>query len=275
MSDIMGEVQQNINANEINANQQVEEQKFHQTNTEIDYASVQLEENLPVNVAVNKNGSLLIMSDSELKKQMLKTQFREASILRKKPDIAVEDTAFHSIKATKRDMARIDHLLKKGNIKVDKDYFKLQAMQERNQAHVFLNDEKFSGDSKLMEAVKNSVLNIENAFATMRGAGEGHDGALNNRQIKQMQKYYVDAIEACHNYCKNRNPWFEAGKRRLAAVKDILANLEKEAAEIEVGKQLLWSGVFSGDEACDFSTLIYNARFQMQMGLQKKQTGDF
>lgn len=271
MSDIMGEVQQNINANEINANQQVEEQKFHQTNTEIDYASVQLEENLPVNVAVNKNGSLLIMSDSELKKKMLKTQFREASILRKKPDIAVDDNAFHSIKATKRDMARIDHLLKKGNIKVDKDYFKLQAMQERNQAHVFLNDEKFSGDSKLMEAVKNSVLNIENAFATMRGAGEGHDGALNNRQIKQMQKYYVDAIEACHNYCKNRNPWFEAGKRRLAAVKDILANLEKEAAEIEVGKQLLWSGVFSGDEACDFSTLIYNARFQMQMGLQKNR----
>ncbi|SFN82884.1 Predicted unusual protein kinase regulating ubiquinone biosynthesis, AarF/ABC1/UbiB family [Pseudobutyrivibrio sp. JW11] len=250
------EAQENVQEN-IQGNEDYIHEKNYMTIEDLESAYVEKQD----------SGKSLLMTADALKKDVLKSAYRDASIRRKQDRNAGLDN-FYSLKSTQRDIKRINFLLKSGNINVDKDYYNLQVRQSRNMSHMLLNNEAM-WDSKYMGKIKTTLNEVESNMSLLRGATT--EQTISDQQFTQMLEAYNSAMEACRSYCKNRNPWFSKGKQRLAAVKEVLENLEKEYGEICVGRDLVKAGVFKAAEASNFPDLLTNARYYMSVGEVKSR----
>ncbi len=106
---------------------------------------------------------------------------------------------------------------------------------DRRMSFLLLNDEKTTGDSKEMALVKKHLETLENILSAVED--------MSDFVLTQIGYGYDNAIKACENYIKNKNPWFQTGKRRLAKVKETHAKLIREKECLSRGQKLYELGL--------------------------------
>ena len=110
----------------------------------------------------------------------------------------------------------------------------------RKKNFLLLNDKSRDTDSKEMERVKRTVGELEFHLH--------NEEFLNLKSIHEISNYYDEAIEACRDYIKNKNPWFGAGIKRKDKVRETMKNLRQERSLLLTGGELLRKGYINRDE---------------------------
>ncbi|MCR4892991.1 MAG: hypothetical protein K5989_12520, partial [Lachnospiraceae bacterium] len=144
---------------------------------------------------------------------------------------SVEDRSKMSVEAMMEENTKI---LSRLDMKKPLEYESWAGDQEKlkqNRIRILSKDSKWYGsDSSEMVAVKNSISDLNKLL------DDNILGSQNQMQdILKTQEAYRKAIDACKYYVENKNPWFEAGRRRLAQVKDLLDQLNEEQKRFNRG----------------------------------------
>ena len=155
-------------------------------------------------------------------------------------------TQYKSIQKTEQDVAEISTLLHRMDtdrfVSAEKDtkMAKLAAIRGRKLSHLMLNDQKLTGDSELMDKVKDTLTDVETLMTAKQRR------PLSVRDVDKIGGYYRSAIEACQTYCAKKNPWFSTGKRRKAKVEATLKRLMAEYDAVQLARFTIEEG---GSEA--------------------------
>lgn len=104
----------------------------------------------------------------------------------------------------------------------------LENLESRNNSFLLVNKKKFSGDSDLMENVKEAIVTLEQAL---------DQDYYNARAQSYVKRCFEEALEACDKYLKKKNPWFPAGKKRKKMVRERMNTLKKEYEQFQRGQQ--------------------------------------
>ena len=161
------------------------------------------------------------MSDNSQFKEINQQKLQE--ILTQDNRTAVElDTAttfqnpeFYSMERTIEDNRFITDVLSKmevGELQLTEEQkVNLLNKKSRNQSHILVNSQKFTGDSTLMRRIKEEVIKIE---------GYLKDDSDNSITLQFLREAYSNAIKACEDYCAKKNPYFAKGKARKRMVQE-------------------------------------------------------
>ncbi|MCR5402610.1 MAG: hypothetical protein K6E91_02150 [Butyrivibrio sp.] len=131
---------------------------------------------------------------------------------------------------------------------------RLHSMRRRNTAAILLNTKRYRKDSPLMEKVKTTVEEVEAQLAgPVWGKDEGktEDEIARNRAIS-LEQYairYQEAIAACRDYIKDRNPSTPMGIARYNLVLDNMNNMMDEMNCLSFAKQMVFRGLMGKDTA--------------------------
>ena len=143
-----------------------------------------------------------------------------------------------SIEKTQLDTEIVDRLINNlvhDEIEVDKKELKqarLEAIKERNIAHIMVNSRKSGGDSPEMIKVKKAVEKVERAITAQYG------DAFNEQNMETIQESYNEAIDACQKYLKKKGSFINAWKYRKDMVQKTMDRLLRENKLITTGKAL-------------------------------------
>ena len=182
--------------------------------------------------------------------------------------------ALYDLDNTAKDVEEIQSILKsleKGHFQIKEKALakaKLKSLLGRDQAHLMLNDTKFTGDSSEMDKVKTAVANLENALTKYS------DKPITEKEIDSISAYYNMAMEECRKYCDTKNPWTAAGKRRKFIVQATLKRITEEAEQFELGRAILLKegpeavSVNSGMELLSYAA--FNEFFLRQKDTEEK-----
>ena len=143
-----------------------------------------------------------------------------------------------SMEKTLEDTEVVTRLIKQmeaGEIDVDKKELKqarLEAIKERNIAHLMVNSQKKGGDSKEMTRVKKAVMKVEAAIA------KRSNESLTVGEMEKIQENYNTAIEECQKYLRKKTSFVSAWKYRKDMVRKTMERLLYENKLITTGKTL-------------------------------------
>ncbi|MCR4891585.1 MAG: hypothetical protein K5989_05335 [Lachnospiraceae bacterium] len=105
-----------------------------------------------------------------------------------------------------------------------------QKILRSNRIFILKEDNKWYGqDSPEMVRVKNDLKALNSILA----------GQYTEQALNEVSAAYRNAIDACQLYIQNKNPYFAAGRRRLAQVKDLLRQIKDEQQRFEQGTSML------------------------------------
>ena len=133
------------------------------------------------------------------------------------------DQEYYSMDKTMEDTRFISRVLRGVDAQelnlTEQDKQHLRIVNSRNKSHILLNQQKFLGDSGLMQTVKESVSRLESMLAAEN---------TSILWLNDIQEAYLTAISACRTYRDNKNPWFPKGKARKQMVEKRLNALQRE-----------------------------------------------
>ncbi|MDC7293979.1 AarF/UbiB family protein [Butyrivibrio sp. DSM 10294] len=130
----------------------------------------------------------------------------------------------YNVEQTSESVRFIDEMLtneQNGIIEMSPEQRALIIMQRsRYKSFMQLNDGKFSGDSKEMQAVKKHLGILEDYLQTRI--------AFNEQSFHAIEHQYDNVIKVCTYYVNNKNPWFRAGIERKQRVQETLMRMQEE-----------------------------------------------
>ncbi len=206
---------------------------------------------------LQKKSKLNLMESSQLKESLLNGDVRIATDLS-----AQKQGQMQSLQQTVEEVQTINALL--GDTQVvrlsDEERVQLQSLQNRNLAHVLLNQTKTFGDSKEMTKVKNAVHAVEERL------GQELEGRkVTAETLTKLYNDYEAALQACDAYCRTKTPRYESGKKRKAQVEAERERLLEEMQDIAVARLLLSSGVI-GEQAYSMREVLVQSKVYRMFG---------
>ncbi len=176
-----------------------------------------------------------------------------------------KDAAAESVKRAEYENKLIGYALKNSaefNLDVSKKA-KLDSMRGRNLAQMLLNNNRYRKDSDLMFKVKEAVgkveLEIQKPYAEDVKKNSPKYLARNRAlTLENTVILYQDAIAACKNYLKGKNPGSSKGVERYNLVRDKMSQLLDELNSINFAKQMAFRG-FIGKDPKTIRDLIVEA----------------
>lgn len=198
------------------------------------------------------------MSDFQLSD--LQKQVRTEEILQQQTRVAVNmgkqktgyDHEFYSIDKTVSENAFIDQVLQApetDEFKItDRQKSQLINVRSRNASHILLNMQKFTGDSKKMEKVKDKIGELETLLAS---------NAMKGKDRKKVESAYKDAVEACQKYIDKKHPWFPKGSKRKRQVRERLSSLKEEWNLFRMGNKAVTYGLIESVPATPADLVTY------------------
>ena len=127
---------------------------------------------------------------------------------------------------------------------------RLRSIQGRNLSHQILNNERFRKDSPEMEAVKNSIDELEKALTAPIWKDIKADDEDGEKDKSKKMSYYLndigykyqEAIVACRKYLAKKTPNSPKGKERYRLVHQKFDHLMEESLQLNVARQFLFRG---------------------------------
>ena len=144
-----------------------------------------------------------------------------------------EELAHYNTETVQAENTKIDSLLEQADVRDQltvEEQAKLRNAQSRNSSYLLLNNNKFSGDSGLMGAVKSTIAALEDSLRNLSGEPEN---------FAQLEKEFSNAMMACNNYIEKKNPMFSTGKKRKRMVEQQLEKLVEDLKYFSIGKEKL------------------------------------
>lgn len=181
-----------------------------------------------------RDDELYQKKELQLNKDIRVASDHHAGELRKK------DRSLYDQAMIRQDNQEIDQILQGKHLSAE-DRSNLEMIRGRNLSSLLVLDEKKSGDSKQMKAVKKSVSAVEVKINAYRLGDPFTEAAIDD-----ILRLYETAIFACKDYLKDKDPSYTKGKERLALVRMNADRLHEEAEAFLVAKELLRTGVIDG-----------------------------
>ncbi len=172
--------------------------------------------------------------EAQLNKNIRVASDHHASELKKK------DRSLYDQAMIQRDNQDIDMVLK-GTKLTSEERSNLEMIKGRNLSSLLVLDEKRSGDSKQMKAVKKAVSAVEVKISEHRLGDPFTEAA-----VDEILRLYDTAILACRDYLRDKDPSYQKGQERYALVKMNTLRLHEEAEAFVVAKELIRTGVMDG-----------------------------
>ncbi len=176
-----------------------------------------------------------------------------------------KDAAAESVKRAEYENKLIGYALKNSaefNLDVSKRA-KLESMRGRNLAQMLLNNQRYRKDSDLMTKVKETVEKVEIEIqkpyaADVKKTPPKYLARNRALTLENTIIIYQDAIAACKNYLKGKNPGSSKGVERYNLVRDKMSQLLDELNSINFAKQMAFRGLI-GNEPKTIRDLIVEA----------------
>ena len=143
--------------------------------------------------------------------------------------------------AIRRDITDINEVLAEKDLNIDaEERARLEMVKGRNLSSLLILDEKTTGDSREMKAIKKSAAAIEGKLNETRRA------RITEKNVDEMLTLYDKAILACRDYLKDKDPSYSKGQERYQKVTMIMYRLHQEAEAFIAAKELIRTGVLDG-----------------------------
>ena len=142
--------------------------------------------------------------------------------------------------AVAKDIEEINALL--GGDLSDEERLQLEMIQARNRSSELILDEKLTGDKKQIQAVKTSLASVEKVINQSRLGIE-----VKEEELDKLLVLYDQAILACRNYMRDNHATNKEGQEHQKLVRLNILRLHREAASFQVAKELMHTGVISGE----------------------------
>ncbi|MBQ7506938.1 MAG: hypothetical protein IJT05_06365 [Lachnospiraceae bacterium] len=152
---------------------------------------------------------------------------------------------FYNVQATEQENLKIASLLQNAdtlNIS-DEDAMGLQLTRNRNDNFLFVNMERWGGDSPLMTKIKRGVAKYESAI-DQKYSDSNFDEMVENQngnEVKVKKHHLADfavsvcseVIANCETYLQRGKSWFFWRHKRYEAVQKLKERMKKEKARLE------------------------------------------
>ena len=144
----------------------------------------------------------------------------------------------------KKDLSDINEVLAQKDLGLmEEERARLEMVRGRNLSALLILDEKTTGDSKEMRAVKRGVAAVEEKLNEERQAPFGEES------VEELLRLYDTAILACRDYMRDKDPSYKKGQERYQMVTMNMMRLHREAEAFLNTKELIKSGVLDGQVA--------------------------
>lgn len=142
---------------------------------------------------------------------------------------------------------------------------RLTLLKGRYESHLLLNNFRYKSDSDEMKAVKDNILEVERLLAEKKEVSippemvNLNDFQANEATFREKAGVYMPliaayqkAINACKNYCDNRDPSYEKGKQRKRDTENAMNRMASEMEDLMFGMQLVRRGfITKANDAMD------------------------
>ena len=174
------------------------------------------------------------IKETQLNKDIRVATEYQASELRNK------NRSLYDQMAIRKDNQDIDTILR-GKQLTAGERSNLQMIRGRNLSSLLVLEEKKTGDSRQMKAVKKAISAVETRLNKDRLGIP-----FTEKDVDELLRLYDTAILACRDYVRDKDPSYAKGKERLALVRMNVDRLHEEAEALLVAKELIRTGVLDG-----------------------------
>ena len=155
-------------------------------------------------------------------------------------DLRNKNRSLYDQTAIRKDNQDIDAVLKSRQLTAE-ELSNLEMIKGRNLSSLLVLEEKKTGDSRQMKAVKRAISAVET------GLNKDRLGIpFTEKDVDELLRLYDTAILACRDYVRDKDPSYARGKERLALVRMNVDRLHEEAEALLVAKELIRTGVLDG-----------------------------